>query len=426
MENESLSLYVSETLVRELPQLWKDTHGKNLTPREIHKIYYLVSSIHLKRVMSGESRFSHVSIYSKDLKQIFQKQYHLIDEICNLPLGKTSVVSRTGYLKGKKVTGYLLHPKFCKDIRVIKVQNPDLKRNSVKVWRRKLKKGFYEDEICDHVRETLLNSGFANSFKVEQVVKVETQGGRENNKDIIDLSNQITTLKFLSKSEDRKDYFRAYRTKNGNRLFHSYSHLPSCFRKFLQIEDQDTTEIDIRSSQPIMMIRILKENEKDSEEYRQELEKYTQSVTQGRFYQDMLDTVNDKIGENYEFTPELYKEFKKEVYHQIFYGSLFNLKEKSFFTVFESMYPNLTKVIKSQKLPKRGGYRGFAISIQSTESKIVLDLVGRNLMERGIRFIPIHDSLIVQRRHTKTVISILRDTIKREIGVTPTLKTERR
>jgi hypothetical protein len=47
-------------------------------------------------------------------------------------------------------------------------------------------------------------------------------------------------------------------------------------------------------------------------------------------------------------------------------------------------------------------------------------------MNKGIRFIPIHDSLIVPRLYTKTVKSLLTDTIKQEIGVTPTLTVTNR
>ena len=90
------------------------------------------------------------------------------------------------------------------------------------------------------------------------------------------------------------------------------------------------------------------------------------------------------------------------------------------------MFPSLTKVIKSQKSMKKGGYKAFAISIQSVESGIVLDTVGQALMNNGIQFIPIHDSLIVQRKYTKTVKSLLRETIINEIGVVPTLKVTRR
>ncbi len=85
--------------------------------------------------------------------------------------------------------------------------------------------------------------------------------------------------------------------------------------------------------------------------------------------------------------------------------------------------------IKSGKVFKYGkneknNYKDLACFMQRLEAKIIIELVCTELIELGIVFIPIHDSIMTLARHVEKVKELIQKHFLAETGVNCCLKVE--
>ena len=95
--------------------------------------------------------------------------------------------------------------------------------------------------------------------------------------------------------------------------------------------------------------------------------------------------------------------------------------------IFENLFPNVHHFLSIRKNLKdfgtnKMGNEEFVIDLQNLEAQIMLDHVAPILLQNNINFIPIHDGILVTKRHTEFVRQTIIDVFEKEIQITPPIK----
>ena len=114
-------------------------------------------------------------------------------------------------------------------------------------------------------------------------------------------------------------------------------------------------------------------------------------------------------------------EFKQMFFADVFFGR--NQAVTPLTELFRREFPAVSGFIQSEKV---GDYRVLAQHMQRAESRFVIDIVCRRLMEfhRDIPIITVHDSILTVREHAATVKRIMVEEFQR-MGIKATVRTDR-
>lgn len=87
-------------------------------------------------------------------------------------------------------------------------------------------------------------------------------------------------------------------------------------------------------------------------------------------------------------------------------------------TVFPSVFEALIDL-------KKDDYTRFPILLQNLEAKFVLDNIGKKLMKEGIKFLTIHDSIVVNNTETlQYVEDMMKEEFQKQFGFVPNFKRD--
>ena len=110
---------------------------------------------------------------------------------------------------------------------------------------------------------------------------------------------------------------------------------------------------------------------------------------------------------------------KTEFFNQIAYGSFFCKEDYELLPAFVARFPILASIMESNK--KRGN-AVLPILMQKKEGSIVIDGACAECLSRGIRVLPVHDSLIVKDVDAVAAREILARHWEKQTGIPARIK----
>ena len=249
----------------------------------------------------------------------------------------------------------------------------------------------------------------------------------------------------------------------GGRLYSPITGLPSLFRNFLNYKGEELVGYDIKNSQPLHFLTMLKKEfwksytsgltlkRLDSElgEYLQGDVDYSSTI----MFQESSETQYSKRFNNYTFKKLVqngklyeficYKFFnkhitkggidrfstraktKQEFMHMMYHNpKVPHSKAKAVFADFEHLFPTEASVMN---LMKKRKYNDFPIILQKLEAQMLLHRVAKRVYDVNpdIPLFTIHDSILTTKQHASTLKCILEDEYQKLLGFIPQFeKTE--
>lgn len=162
----------------------------------------------------------------------------------------------------------------------------------------------------------------------------------------------------------------------------------------LLIDNEKIYERDISNSQPFFLLKLMSSNTFFFNDYKEDLHFYYDKVVSGNFYEE-VNKLKPCLKRN---------EVKKWVMLILFNKNYYHDKE------FESLFPSVYKFIRSYK--KQHGYKSLAQRLQNIESDFIFKKICPQLIEKGIKYFTIHDSICVKKSDKEPLDKIFDDELK--------------
>jgi hypothetical protein len=249
----------------------------------------------------------------------------------------------------------------------------------------------------------------------------------------------------------------------GGRLYSPITGLPSLFRNFLTYNGEQLVGFDIKNSQPLHFLTMLKKDfwkgytpgltlkrlderlwgylqgdvdysstimfqESSERQYRQGVDDYTFKylVQNGKLYEficyKFFNKHITKGGiDRFSTRAKTKQEFMHMMYHN---PKVPHSKAKGVFADFEHLFPTESSVMN---LMKKRKYNDFPIILQKLEAQMLLHRVAKRVYDVNpdIPLFTIHDSILTTKQYASTLKSILEDEYKKLLGFIPQFeKTE--
>lgn len=212
-------------------------------------------------------------------------------------------------------------------------------------------------------------------------------------------------------SNDAEKYVKFHLDKNGksgtNRLYSNVTNLKSIWRPDLRIDGDELFNIDIRCSQPCLMSVLYGNSPADL----REKELFIQFVTEKDFYGELAANAPPGV--------TLSRAEAKGQTFILMFAPNQTMSKQPLFKSFEMFFPILAAKIKEIK---RNDYKKLSFILQCTESDIMVLGVMNELMERGIRALSIHDSILCKEQDIPVVKEIISRHFESVTGFKPVLK----
>jgi hypothetical protein len=219
----------------------------------------------------------------------------------------------------------------------------------------------------------------------------------------------IASINAFSSQTDK--YVKFHLDKKGkkgtNRVYTNVTNLKSIWRQDIRIDGEKVYNIDIRCSQPCLL-GILYD---DSEASQKEKALFIEFVTQKDFYAELA--ANAPQGVN------LTRDEAKEQTFTLMFAKNRTMAAQSLYKSLLKIFPILASKIY---LAKKDNYKDLSFILQSIESDIMVLGVMSELMERGIRALSIHDSILCKEKDIPLVKEIISRHFEKVTGFKPFLK----
>jgi len=358
--------------------------GYKVSDTDLDRMTYFVNIIMSKRYYQMPSDY--VPLDSKILRKIIRdhKFYANI-------LGDIGVLECDGfYAKAKKCLGYRISKKYKSKIRKSKIKTKTL----VSAMLRNKKTYKYTD-LQKHLYKFL--SRITISEKAYE--EIETW---QNIEDFNCAKSSID--KIIEKSFYLKE-------DSFGRIHTNITNLKRDLRKYLKFNDQSIVNLDISSSQPLLLYILSRSCNNGV---------YMGSIsccaaTDLEHYKSLVEA-----GEIYPFLSEKLllqptEDIKHVLYRDVFFG-------KDTHPKFCELFPTVAATLKELK---KSDYRNAAWTMQRLESDIVINKICRDLMDThpNAFITTIHDSFISTRENIPIIQDAVRRTF-RALGVAPKLRVE--
>lgn len=245
--------------------------------------------------------------------------------------------------------------------------------------------------------------------------------------------------------------------ENTGRVYNNITSLPREFRKFLRINEEVLSHLDIRNSQPVLFCPLLTdfltdayENHKAlyqdpdleagllvrnghliffdpqipqeaiSREVPADIQLYFELTQEGQFYDRFMQFLQEK-GEQ-DIPPR--SEFKEDFFKRVFFSTTARQMEYKYEKWFREWMPNVSYIISWYK---RNDYRDLASELQKKESNVMINTVGSKIMELSDPapfFLTVHDSIICQQGYENTAREIIENSFRECYQLSPTVNVE--
>ena len=342
------------------------------------------------------------------------------------------------FIKGQKSYHYKLNPEYNIDCNTIKIEpgsklHEGIYRNSRNKKKNLSKMPEYLHAMAKKFNDIDLN--YEGAYKW-----IESQNEPEKR-----LIYSVAIEQFRDK---RTRYFR--RNKVNNRLDTNLTNLKKEIRTFLK---NDFISIDLKNSQPFLLSIILNQliNSNNSQHYstimlevmsldlvkwfgNQKIKKI-QNVVKNQKNEKLRHFEMLKQTQKGNFYETLLKEFKgltreevKKIMFAVLYSRNSYYKDFQRFTpyrkekeIFASLYPLEYQIIE---ILKEKDHSRLAVFMQRLESFIFIDCIAKELVNKDIIPLTIHDSILVETRHKTQTLKIIKDIFQNKIGIIPSFHIE--
>lgn len=231
--------------------------------------------------------------------------------------------------------------------------------------------------------------------------------------------NGIVDLQSMKSGGEKTSLFGVNVQKFGNRVSHVYSNMPKKMRKQLTIDGERVVEIDIKSSQPSFLYVLIEKwfESKFNQDFKPDAnqtiidEKLSVplsyrdrfEIAKGRTNLDVYIYMAFKMyGINWKITHPNARTEMKTLFYKLIFGNPKNpLKGKSREELISFFFGyGMSEFIKSLALTDLGldlsqKHKNLSALLQREESAFMEEVM-THMHEKGVKFIPIYDSLVVK------------------------------
>jgi hypothetical protein len=200
--------------------------------------------------------------------------------------------------------------------------------------------------------------------------------------------------------------------KNGHIFYHfdTYGRMHTNFtilkgfirKNCLLIGGEETCEIDIPNSQPLLLSILMRDSVGVD---REEFKLFKMLVETGNFYQYILDNWGE----------DLEKSQIKNIVYKVLFGK--NPNNSKVDKKFSQIFPTVHKFIKKYK-SDLGNYKSLSWKLQGMESNLIFNVIISKIISLNpeIEIVTIHDSIIVKKKWRELVQGVFNDSLKEMIG----------
>jgi len=248
---------------------------------------------------------------------------------------------------------------------------------------------------------------------------------------------------------------------SAGRLYSSITSLPSLFRNFLSYNTEELVSLDIKNSQPLHFLSMLKKEfwkdytsgitlyklNKDLQSYLQDQQGYPDNIMFHESHESLAGKGTDlytfkklvETGKLYEFICNRFfnkyktkggidrfstrSKSKKEFLHMMYHNPRAQFSSaKDVFSGFKTLFPFEAGIMS---LMKKRKHNDFPIILQKIEAQMLLHMVAKKVFitNPDIPLFTIHDSIITTKQYGKIVCEILEEEYKSLLGILPQLET---
>lgn len=368
--------------------------------RELITIWYFIYSEQQTKVNKEEAAtmFFFVNIHKYELSQ-FRLQLNKIDYkhsklidilqdcnlvICNEKFSFISNKASSKYINKKKED---THPKGYR-INTTFLQNSNYTMFDIdfkKIFKNTRSKQYWLNQYPNHTH--LINDVYASSIDLDKYLYwLQSNIGKElktAKKTIVKDGKSIVLFEKQYLTSERIDqyFLKALKLNFKNvwfavskegRFYNSVSNIPSSAVPFMKIDGNDTLEIDIANSQPLLLSVLLSEKQN----------RYKKDVEAGLFYQKVADYMGITRSK-----------FKQMSYQFIFFNDK-QLKSGQIYDALQAIYPDLITEINEIKSKDK-----LACTLQRMESAIFVDKIGNLPFKKLLR----HDQAVITQENYEAV-----------------------
>ena len=274
----------------------------------------------------------------------------------------------------------------------------------------------------------------------------------ENNK------NSITDEQFIAiyddiLSFDNKNLMYFKRNDCNNRIDTNLTSLKSYFKKFIE-SDIPLYQLDLKNSQPVLFNIILdiiyklinddivnediyltlcyknkyikdtisliyqwiKGDSKWVDILKKEIPLYKEYTSNGTWYNHISDIYNKHYN-----TGIFTRDMSKSLWMALAYSGNYSEKYNTSKLAFEKEYKGIGRLLRKFKQKE---YNQLAICLQKIESEIFIDDIAKKLIEKGIKPLTIHDSIIIEESQIEATTLVMYDSFEQHLGFAPILEKE--
>ncbi len=167
--------------------------------------------------------------------------------------------------------------------------------------------------------------------------------------------------------------------------------------KYLFIDGESVSEIDIKNSQPFFLLKLIADNLNLIDKVGEDLQIYFDKVVSGDFYKYLQEKTG--VVERTEVKKWIYK---------LYFGNHYEKNE-----TFNKIFPTIYNFLKSYK--KKYGYKELSHKLQNIESDFIFNKVCKRLLGEEIIYFTIHDSVCVKKSDFEISESIFNDEFERYV-----------
>lgn len=219
----------------------------------------------------------------------------------------------------------------------------------------------------------------------------------------------IASINAFSSQTDK--YVKFHLDKKGkrgtNRVYTNVTNLKSIWRQDIRIDGEKVYNVDIRCSQPCLLAILYGSSEADQKEKAL----FVEFVTKKDFYAELAAGAPPEV--------TLTREQAKKQTFTLMFGKNRTMGKQPLFKALLKIFPILARRIR---LAKASNYKDLSFILQSIESDIMVLGVMNELMERGIRALSIHDSILCKEQDIPAVKEIISRHFESVTGFKPVLK----
>lgn len=399
-----------------------------LFTKHLPKCYYIISTLINRAVFNKAEYFSpecYVHLHTKTLEQVITTR--TLNKVLSFLIDNQFIEVNNTYLKGEFSKSYRLGEKYRNEKYVV-IENEDkkllnkitkkqqnralelLKNNSLSEYRY-LRDNLLGVEIDGKAARQYIENALAHKQPLPDKQKKSKTGNfyyteKERYFNIDTYNDYMAAIIAVENGEINFNI-----DHKNNRVYSFITNLPSLLRPFLRYKGNPLVSLDITSSQPLFLYKVLLSYAGKNKALQAELKKYKELLESGNLY--------EYIGEKAGVTN------RNEIKTKFFSDFLFckNTTQTPFTKVVATIFPELTKAVRTIK---KNDYKMLANLLTKVESKTMITKVVRRINNEipDSFCLTIHDSILTENSTVDEVYNIMLDEIEKETGIQANIKIE--